>query len=100
MWPFKSGKSLDQTEEIREFSWCEPGQALPMGKRHLRRNSGPLKLTGLGEATALCGRDLKYGWDLPTSTDRVTVQALSTPRPGDGHVWACADCVEESGILK
>lgn len=96
---FKTKKDPEAREVPREYSWCEPGMAVAMGKQHLRRNTGELKLSGFGEATALCGRDLKFGWDLPTSTDPDTVRSLSTPRAGDGHVWACADCVEESGIL-
>lgn len=100
MW-FRKSKTERPQEEKQEFAWCEPGMAAPMGKQHLRRlPEGELKLSGFGEATALCGRDLRYGWDLPSSTDADTVRSLSTPREGDGHVWACLACVNESGILK
>jgi hypothetical protein len=80
---------------VHPLTFCEPGNAVAMGKHHLRLLSEETPPRGAGfpsGTTALCTRDLGYGWDLPDDVTDEAVLAERTPRPGDQHVWLCASC--------
>lgn len=80
-----------------EFSFCEPGNAVAMGKIHIRAVGAgqPARGAGLAAGTAaLCGRHLDYGWDLDGDVTAHSVAEQSKPRPRDGHVWLCRGCVD------
>lgn len=79
--------------EMPLLAFCEPGNAMAMGKEHVRV-VGPEghKYGGGIPGAALCGRDLRKGWDLQRQVTADAIRTLGTARPGDGHVWLCADC--------
>ena len=84
----------NRTPAVPTFAWCEPATAGPMAPNHLRViGEEGIKLTGGAPGSAMCGRDLRYGWDLKREVTPETVTRLATPRDGDGHVWACLPCV-------
>ena len=78
------------------LAFCEHSMAGPTSPEHIRR-VGPEGLLPGGGApgTALCGRDLLRGWDLPQPP--VTAEAvhrLRSPRAGDGRVFLCGGCAD------
>ena len=77
------------------YAFCEPVSATPTSYEHLRA-VGPegLKLGGGIDGAALCGFDLKHGWDTSTEVTDESVTALATPRSGDNRVFLCPACAD------
>ncbi|MDH6284032.1 hypothetical protein [Prescottella agglutinans] len=88
---------MTATGQGPELAFCEPGNAVAMGKIHVRVVGAgrPERGAGLPAGTeALCGRDLDYGWDLDGDVTTESVDQRSRPRAGDGHVWLCRGCAD------
>lgn len=93
-------KVRNQTSATLPYAFCEPGDAIAMGKEHLRRLSPDTPSRGAGfppGTEALCGRDLHFGWDLPGDVTAPEVELRTTPRPGDGQAWLCPRCTDAFG---
>lgn len=77
------------------FAFCEPVWATPTSCEHIR-TVGPegLKLGGGAPNPALCGLDLRHGWDLKTEVTVESVTSLAAPRAGDDRVFLCPDCAQ------
>lgn len=73
-----------------ELSFCETVTAGPRTPWHIRRRNHdePLKPGGGLFVEALCGRDLRGGWDLPNAA--VTDEAIARL-----NVDVCAGCVSK-----
>ncbi|WP_420878971.1 hypothetical protein [Rhodococcus sp. (in: high G+C Gram-positive bacteria)] len=85
------------THRPETLAFCEPGNAVAMGKIHIRLlgNGNPERGTGFPAGTqALCGRHLDYGWDLDGAVTATSVAEQSHPRASDGHVWLCRNCTD------
>lgn len=81
------------TPPVPGHSFCEHVDATPTSPIHLRVvGEEGQKFGGGVPGAALCGRDLRNGWDLPHAVTPATVRADMTPRPGDGRVFACLGC--------
>ncbi|WP_137726496.1 hypothetical protein [Prescottella subtropica] len=79
------------------LAFCEPGNAVAMGKIHLRvaGSGNPDRGAGLPAGThALCGRPLDYGWDIDGDVTTASVAEQLEPRVSDGHVWLCRSCAD------
>lgn len=80
-----------------ELAFCEPGNAVAMGKIHVRLVGAgqPARGAGLPAGTqALCGRYLDYGWDVDGDVASESIAEQSQPRATDSHVWLCHGCVD------
>lgn len=71
---------------------CETSTAGPLTPNHVRQ-VGPegLKLGGGIPTPALCGRDLRGGWDL-RAVDAAELQRLADGRTEDGRPFVHPDC--------
>jgi hypothetical protein len=77
------------------FAFCEPVWATPTSHEHIRTvGEEGLKLGGGVPNPALCGRDLRHGWDLKMEVTTESVTSLASPREGDGRVFLCPGCAE------
>ncbi|WP_449651901.1 hypothetical protein [Tessaracoccus sp.] len=91
--PLRRRPPAEPAAAVPLFAFCEPVNALPMGREHLRLvGDEGFKFGGGAPGLALCGRDLMLGWDLERAVTVEVVTDLSSPRAGDGHVWLCPDC--------
>lgn len=76
-------------------AFCEPVHATPTSPEHIREvGDEGLKLGGGVPNPALCGRDLRKGWDLSTPVTPDMVTRLAASREGDGRVFLCPACAE------
>lgn len=77
------------------YSFCEHVGATDTSPIHLRSvGEEGQKFGGGVPGAALCGRDLRKGWDLPQAVTPDSVRFDITPRPGDGRVFGCLACAE------
>lgn len=75
------------------FAFCERVTASPMSLEHIREvGAEGLMLGGGIPNVALCGADVRRGWDLSSEVTEGTVERLATARTGDGHVFLCDTC--------
>lgn len=82
-----------ETPAVPTYSFCEHVNATPTSPEHLRTVGDEGQKFGGGvPGNALCGRDLRFGWDLATPVTDESVRALSSPRSGDGRVFLCRTC--------
>lgn len=78
-----------------QFAFCEPSWATAESPEHIREVGPEGLMPGGGvPVAALCGRDLAKGWDLAGAVTPETVQALASPRDGDGRVFLCPPCAD------
>lgn len=80
---------------LLKFAFCEPVTATSMSKWHIRR-VGPegLRFGGGVPIEALCGFDVRRGWDIEAAVTPEFALRLVTPRAGDGNVALCLACYE------
>jgi hypothetical protein len=92
----KAGAAGHGRGAVLAFSFCEPVTAIAMGKWHIRE-VGPegLKFGGGVPNDALCGRELRFGWDMEAVFTAERALSMVTPREGDGHVFLCPACYQE-----
>lgn len=88
---------VGESAVTQRYAFCEPVTAAAMGKIHLRSTEGhPGSPAGLSAGTAaLCGRDLRSGWDLELMATEESIAEAGRPRASDGHVWLCSLCAEQ-----
>ena len=89
----RSRAALPDAPDRPVLSFCERVNAGPASPVHLRR-VGPegTKLGGGVPGAALCGRDLRHGWDLPQQvTDDLVERGAALPPGQPGRT--CQDCV-------
>lgn len=78
---------------VPAYSFCEHVGATPTSPIHLRSvGEEGQKFGGGVPGAALCGLDLRKGWDLPQPVTPASVLADMTPRSGDGRVFGCTVC--------
>lgn len=85
--------------ETVQLAFCEPANAMALGKEHLRLLAPDASPTSVGlprGTRALCGRDLTAGWDLPLAATREAIEHAASPRSSDGRVMLCSLCFLES----
>jgi hypothetical protein len=87
----------DTTVPATGYAYCESVHATPMSPHHIRKlTAAGMKSGGGADTAALCGRDLRAGWDTSPVKADDDVMALSEPRASndmrDASWRACRPC--------
>lgn len=77
----------------REFAFCEAVTAGPLSPWHIREVGPEGRKPGGGVPNvALCGFDVRRGWDIQTAVTAEYAARLATPQPGDRSAGLCPRC--------
>lgn len=94
----KLARQRPEPDAAPRFAYCEPSHATTVSATHIRTVGPEGLMTGGGVPTpALCGRDLRAGWDLRSVTARTLAEVRVDYDPNwPGHVCrTCRDLARE-----